>query len=207
MPKRLNVIAHELKDHAPFTLCGAVTGIILMFLFKDVSAKSSETFFYLFHPAHVLLSAVVMSSMYIFHSKKVNLVSLLLIGFVGSVAVGTLSDSLIPLVGEKLLGLHPEAHIGFIEGWYIVNPAALLGIAIAYFWPRTKITHAGHILLSTWASAFHMLMALDGHLTMSKLVVSFIFLFLAVWLPCCCTDILFPLLFAKSDVETCHCHH
>ncbi len=42
----------------------------------------------------------------------------------------------------------------------------------------------------------------------------FVILFIAVWLPCCISDIVFPLLFVKSDltlVESCvckvHAHH
>ena len=46
-----------------------------------------------------------------------------------------------------------------------------------------------------------MLMALGGQFTVLKMAGSFVFLFLAVWLPCCFSDIIFPLLFIKSDIE------
>ena len=120
-------------------------------------------------------------------------------GYFGSVGIATLSDCVIPYIGESLLNLPNRAvHLGFIEKWWLVNPLAGLGIAIACYWPRTKFPHAGHVLLSTWASLFHMTMALGDAFTLYTLMVIPVFLFLAVWIPCCTSDIVFPLLFAKK---------
>jgi len=211
MQKKLTTILTELKTHAPFTLFGAFTGIVCMLLFKNLQQQTGHTVFYVFHPAHVLLSAMVTASMFELHAKRPKFFVVLLIGFFGSIGIATLSDSLIPYVGELLLGMHvhvhthehtsfaEHAHIGFIEGWYIVIPAAIAGVLIAYFRPKTKFPHAGHVLLSTWASSFHMLMAMGGQLSLWKAAGSFAFLFLAVWLPCCISDIIFPLLFVNTD--------
>lgn len=209
--EKIKNIAVELKSHAPFTLFGALTGIILMLLFRNIQQQMSQRLFYVFHPAHVILSAMVTAAMFELYSKKRKFLIVLLVGFFGSLGIATLSDSLIPYVGELLLGMHvhihahehtgfvERAHIGFIEGWQIVIPAAIIGVLIAYFKPKTKFPHAGHVLLSTWASSFHILMAMGGQLTAWKAMGSFGFLFLAVWLPCCISDIVFPLLFVKSS--------
>jgi len=93
---------------------------------------------------------------------------------------------------------HREAHIGFIEKWWLVNPLALLGIAGGYFRPATRFPHAGHVLLSTWASLFHITMALGTEVNAATMILIAVFLFLAVWLPCCTSDIVFPLLWAKE---------
>ena len=93
---------------------------------------------------------------------------------------------------------HRAPHFGFIEHGAVIIPLAGIGIAIAYVWPRTKFPHAGHVLISTWASLFHMIMAVGKPLGIMQLAASFIFLFLAVWLPCCVSDIVFPLLFVNS---------
>ncbi len=219
MRQRFAIILHELESHAPFTLFGAFTGIVCMLLFKNLEHETSRRVFYVLHPGHVFLSAIVISSMFQFHTKRSKLIAVLLIGFFGSLGIGTLSDSLIPYIGEVLLdmridahahenaGFVEQAHIGFIEGWYIVIPAAIAGVLIALFKPRTKVPHAGHVLLSTWASSFHMLMAMDGQLSVLKAVGSFGFLFLAVLLPCCFSDIVFPLLFVKSSDDLSHIHH
>jgi len=95
-------------------------------------------------------------------------------------------------------------HVGFIEKWWLVSGLAIIGITIAYFKPSTKFPHAGHVLLSTWASLFHILMAIGGSLTWISYAGVFIFLFIAVWVPCCISDIVFPLLFVKEDTRS-HC--
>jgi len=188
-----------------------------MVLFKNLSHDTSRAVFYVFHPGHVLLSAIVIASMFQLHAGRGRLITVILIGFLGSIVIGTLSDSLIPFVGEVVLGMPihahehgsfaEEAHIGFIEGWYVVIPAAIVGVAIALIKPKTKFPHAGHVLLSTWASSFHMLMAMGGQISVFKAVGSFGFLFLAVLVPCCFSDIVFPLLFVKSDADLSCCHH
>ena len=204
--KKIKNIVVELKNHAPFTLFGAFTGIVLMLLFKNIEHQTSEGLFYVFHPAHVLLSAMVTASMFKLYARKTNFFVVLLIGYIGSIGIATVSDSLIPYAGEVLLGLDAHSHIGFIEGWYVVNPAAILGVLIAWFWPKTKFPHSGHVLLSTWASSLHILMALGGGMSITMAIVIFIFLFLAVWLPCCVSDIVFPLLFVRGE-HVPHSHH
>ncbi len=202
MPKQ---ILKELRDHAPFTLFGAITGIIVMYLSQTLSPKASYSIFYTLHPIHVLLSALVTASMYKInkcgHIKgKCNLWILLMIGYIGSIGIATTSDSLIPYLGEVLLHMPNRGlHIGFIEKWWLVNPLAIAGVVIAYFWPKTTFPHAGHVLLRTWTSLFHIIMATGEILSVLSYVTIFLFLFLAVWIPCCVSDIVFPLLFVKES--------
>jgi len=131
---------------------------------------------------------------------KCNLWILLIIGYIGSIGIATISDSLIPYLGEVLLHMPNRGlHIGFIEKWWLVNPLAIAGVVIAYFWPKTTFPHAGHVLLSTWASLFHIMMAKGETLSVLSYITIFLFLFLAVWIPCCVSDIVFPLLFVKES--------
>ncbi|MBN2211471.1 MAG: hypothetical protein JW709_08770 [Sedimentisphaerales bacterium] len=237
----------ELKAHAPFTLFGSLLGVIFMLSLRHVlSGHRGEIMFNIFHPAHVLLSALVTTALFRIHSKKTGFIVLLIVGWVGSVGVATISDSVIPYAGELILGfkvnphahggehaheaasineherhdddaadlMHtedhtkPGIHIGFIESWYIVNPAAILGVLLAMAWPHTKFPHAGHVLLSIWASLSHILIAIGSEVSIGQWVGIFLFLFLAVWLPCCFSDIVFPMLLIKdpSQRPTC-CHH
>ncbi len=200
----LKQVSKELKNHAPFTIFGALTGIILMIFFHNLPSKTSYNIFYILHPIHVLLSALVTASMYELHKYgrvkgRGKLWILLIIGYSGSIGIATVSDSIIPFVGEILLGLpHRRIHLGFIEKWWLVNPLAIIGITIACLRPTTKFPHFGHVLLSTWASLFHIIMAIDQTLNWFSYLVVFFFLFIAVWLPCCVSDIAFPLLFVKD---------
>jgi hypothetical protein len=235
--KKIYLILSELKNHSPFTLFGALTGIVCMLLFKNSGAETSHRMFQIFHPSHVVLSAMVTASLFMLHKNKTTFLTILIIGYFGSIGVATLSDCVLPFFGESLLGVAipvhyhpheeeamsegplkqtdppepehegPKIHLGFIEEWYIVNPAAILGVLIAFFLPRTKFPHAGHVLISTWASSFHVLMNTHRELTTLILVGMFIVLFIAVWLPCCFSDIVFPLLFVKSETNLIHSHH
>lgn len=205
-------ILHELKDHAPFTFLGAITGIVMMIFFRRVPHEIAYDIFYVLHPMHVLLSAVVTTSMYMIYRcggkrDSCRFWEVILIGYFGSVGIATLSDCVIPYVGEVLLHLpNRGAHLGFIEEWWIVNPLAFLGIVIAYFMPTTKLPHSGHVLVSTWASLFHMIMALGFTVDFSTYFVLFVFLFISVWAPCCVSDIVFPLLFVRGEAgERCGC--
>ncbi|MCK5226327.1 MAG: hypothetical protein KAQ89_06375 [Planctomycetes bacterium] len=229
-------ISSELKAHAPFTIFGAFTGIICMLLFKNIGYQTSEKLFTIFHPSHVILSAMVTASLFKLRKKKTNFLTVLLVGYIGSIGIATLSDSVIPFFGESILGVsvpahseHHEAektaieeehhklnehdenimhriHIGFIEDWYIVNPAAIIGVLLAFFLPSTKFPHAAHVLISTWASSFHVLMNTHSDISIITFVGIFIVLFLAVWLPCCVSDIVFPMLFVKSGEKPLHSH-
>jgi len=198
----LKLIYSELKIHSPFTILGALTGIVIIVIcsFITIPANLSYNIFYTLHPIHVLLSALVTASMYELHaSKKCTIWILILIGYCGSVGIATLSDCIIPYLGEVLLDLPNRGiHLGFIEEWWLVNPLAFLGIAIAYYNPTTKFPHAGHVLLSTWASLFHIIMSLGDTLAWFSYLVIFFFLFFSVWIPCCISDIAFPLLFTKK---------
>jgi hypothetical protein len=197
----LGQVSRELRHHAPFTLFGAVTGIAVMLASYSIPFQASYTIFYVLHPIHILLSAIVTSSMYKLHARgKSGLWLVVPIGYAGSVGIATLSDSIIPYWGEALLNLpNRGVHLGFIEEYWLVNPLALVGVGFAYLRPTTKFPHAGHVLLSTWASLFHIIMALGGSIEWILLIPVFLFLFVAVWLPCCLSDIVFPLLFVKKE--------
>jgi len=203
-------ISKELKIHTPFTIFGAITGILIMVSFKKMPLNISYNIFYILHPIHVVLSALVTASMYELHTckrisgkcirGKCNLWVLLIIGYIGSIGIATISDSVIPYLAETILKMPNRGiHLGFIEKWWLVNPLAIIGALIACFKPATKFPHAGHVLLSTWASLFHIIMAMGaGVIYWFVYAAIFIFLFFAVWIPCCISDIVFPLLFVKN---------
>lgn len=216
----------ELKGHLPFTVFGAVLGISFMLFFRKVGDSGAYILFSIFHPGHVILSAIVTTSMFRVHAFRKHFITILIIGYLGSVGIATVSDIIMPHIGSELLGLNMPAHaelhhedpaaddepghnqeqsegihFGFIEEWYLVNPAALIGILIGYFLPHTKFPHSGHILVSTWASSAYLLMRVYAEINISAVFEIFVILFLSVWIPCIISDIIFPLVFVKPDIE------
>jgi len=204
-------ITNELKRHAPFTAFGALTGIIIMavIVLGNVPSGISQTVFYTLHPIHVVLSALVTTAMYTRY-RKAKIWLAILIGWTGSIGIATISDAVIPYLGGALLHVEMGFHVPFvetakmpfieIEKWKIVNFAALVGIAIGYWKHMTKLPHAGHVLLSTWASLFYFT-AFGIANWIPLLPFVFLFLFLAVWIPCCTSDIAYPLLFVGKEQE------
>lgn len=191
----LRRVALELKAHAPFTMLGTMSGIVIMAVLVVTHAPRSlsAALFWTLHPAHVLLSALVSAAMFTRHGRR-TLLGIVVVGYVGSVGIATLSDCVIPYVGESLLGLSNRGiHLGLVEKWWLVNPLAAVGILLGWFWPHTELPHFGHVLLSTWASLFHLTMAMDGEYGVFRYAAAAVFLFLAVWIPCCTSDIVFPL--------------
>jgi len=180
----LKIIIRELKEHIPFAIFGAFTGIIIMVILYNFPIKFSYNVFYTLHPLHVLLSAYTTAAMYKLNSnpeQKNRIWMMILVGYFGSIGIATLSDSLIPYLGEVLLNLPNRGiHIGFIEKWWLVNPLALIGIAIAYFKQTTKIPHAGHVLLSTWASLSHIFFLL---LSIALMLIIILYFCLNKYLP------------------------
>ena len=204
----LKRIAWQLAEHAPFTAVGAVAGIIVMIIiyFFNVPRDISSALFYTLHPLHIVLSALATTAIYRQH-KRGKLWVTILIGYTGSIGIATLSDIIIPYLGGSALNIPMEFHLPFIETtkipfigiekWIIVNAAAAIGIAIAYWKPVTRLPHMGHVLLSTWASLFSFT-AFGIANWIPLLPFIFLFLFLAVWLPCCISDIVYPLLWVRE---------
>jgi hypothetical protein len=223
--EKLKLIGLELKNHSPFTLIGAVTGILLMLAGQKWFQGQAETLFSVFHPLHVLLSAMVTAALFEVHRKAKNFFIILIIGVVGSIGIATLSDCILPFFGETILGAaipkHADLHAHGSEPEALQNVhehtegcvhddepvpethehSEDCGHPLLHIRPRTHLPHASHVLLSTWASSAHMLMNTHADMTAMLLLGMFIVLFLAVWLPCCVSDIIFPLLFAGSGAE------
>lgn len=213
----LKRIGLELLHHVPFTAMGAVIGIAAMAAVSllNTPVNVSEALFYTFHPLHVVFSATVTTAIYR-KQKKHRLWLVIIVGYVGSVGIATLSDAIIPYLEGRSLQIAMEFHLPFLEteimpffgipGWIMVNAAAVIGIAIGFFKLNTRFPHMGHVLLSTWASLFGFT-AFGTADWLPLLPVIFVFLFLAVWIPCCISDIVFPLLWVGGEHAHDHAHH
>lgn len=197
-------IVRELKEHIPFTALGALAGIAVMVavVLGHVPAHVSEATFEALHPLHVLLSALVTTAMYRRY-KRGKIWAAALIGWTGAITIGTLSDAMIPYLGGILLGAQMEFHVPFIEHWWI-SLVALAGVAIGYWRGSTRIPHFGHVLLSTWASLFY-ITAFGAADWIPLLPFIFLILFIAVWIPCCMSDVVYPLLFVRTVPADHHC--
>lgn len=226
-----NRLSKELKVHFPFTAFSAAAGIVIVAIITiflssiqtldgddlnttddheqghleaDISSESRELF-HVFHPIHVLFSASATTAMFWRFDKR--LVRAVLVGFTGSIAICGVSDIFMPYIGGSLTGMEMELHICIIDHPEIVVPFAIFGvilglIAADVFFDRmaTLTSHSSHVFISTMASILYL--TSYGFLNwMSKIFPVFLIVVLAVLIPCCTSDIIFPLLFAKEEIH------
>ena len=195
---QLRHIAVELKKHAPFTALGAAVGVVLMAVVTLAGLDPEVHYhaFHVLHPTHMLLTSIVTAAIFRLYSGGVR--GSIAVGFLGAVPICTLSDILLPYVGGVLLGAEMELHVCVLEHPWFVIPPALGGAAIGALTGRwTKCPHAAHLLISTSASLFY-LMAFGVADWLIRFPIVFAVLFMAVWIPCCTSDIVFPILFARK---------
>lgn len=204
MSERFKHICMELAHHLPFTTFSVIAGMIIVALLtacieKNKLIEISEQMFHIFHPVHVLFSASATTAMFWLHEKK--LIKTILIGFFGSVLICGLSDAVIPYLGGALLRTEMEFHICLIQHPHFIIPFALfgilLGITSAEIIKRSFIySHSIHVIVSAMASMLY-LTSFGFYNWLSFVFPVFIILLLGVFLPCCISDIVFPLCFTK----------
>lgn len=203
------VILNELRRQTPYTFLATAAGMVVVILIVLATGGRTSrvlvSYYFGMHVAHVFFAAIATTSMYCYFSEmnhqKNNSWSILAVGYLGSVGIATMTDALIPYVAERMMSLpYATPHLGLIEIWWLVHPAALTGIAIGYLWPQAKVSHVLHVVISTVATLLHMKMAMEpGVLTLGIYIGVFADIFFAVWLPDTLCDVVIPLLFVKSN--------
>ncbi|MCH7850973.1 MAG: hypothetical protein IH845_05005 [Nanoarchaeota archaeon] len=197
MNKRETVF-HELKEHLPFTFVISliVGGIVAwIFLVDATLIKYSEEFFDVLHPVHILFSAAATSAIYYKYCK--NLFQSIIIGIFGAILVGTISDVLFPYISGNLFLLNTSFHLPIFEVPFLILGVALVGSVAGIYFGGFKLSHNLHVLLSILASLFYLL-AFSFEISLIAIFLISLILFLFVFIPCCISDIVFPILFLKK---------
>ncbi|MBU1997710.1 MAG: hypothetical protein KKF78_11240 [Candidatus Omnitrophica bacterium] len=159
----------ELINHLPFSIFGVVSGIIMIGLLTFVAIVSggegllkhaSGELFHVFHPVHVLLSAVATTAMYWKHER--SLWKAIIIGLLGSILICGLSDTVFPILGGIILGADMHIHICLFEHSLLVLPFAILGIVVGLTIGNTlerptEYSHSMHVFVSSAASILYLL--------------------------------------------------
>ncbi|MFH1429323.1 MAG: hypothetical protein ABIH39_06220, partial [Candidatus Margulisiibacteriota bacterium] len=159
----------------------------------------SGDLFHIFHPVHMLFSATATTAMFWRHDRR--LIKAIVIGLIGAIGVCGVSDIILPFVAGLLLGAKMHLHICIIAHPAIVIPFALTGV-FAGLLVRTETnigtisSHSAHVLVSSMASLLY-LISYGVTDWMESIGYVFLFVIAAVMIPCCFSDIIFPLLFAK----------
>ncbi|MCD5390641.1 hypothetical protein LR007_02100 [candidate division NPL-UPA2 bacterium] len=207
MREHLHHLREELGEHLPYTIFSVAVGLgilgMLTFVAELLGAKMAEPahgLFHVFHPLHMLFSAAATTAMFWRHERKV--IKAVVIGFLGAVGVCGMSDILIPYISGWLLGVEMELHICIIKHPMVILPFTAMGIFLGLVastgtHKSTIFSHAGHVLVSSMASILY-LVSYGLSEWMHVIGLVFIYMVLAVIIPCCTSDIAFPLLLTEK---------
>jgi len=129
-----------------------------------------------------------------------------IVGVVGAIVIGTLSDVLLPWVGGNLFLLGTGFHLPIFESPLLILGVGVAGALFGIYVGMFRVTHLLHVLLSVFASLFYLL-AFSGVMSVWVVLgISFI-VFLVVYIPCCISDIVFPILFIREPCKDCGYYH
>jgi hypothetical protein len=194
----MKTLVSELKNHVPFTALASSLALIIMlslhFSYSDFLITQSEVLFHIFHPVHILFSAIVTTA--IFYKYKQSAYKSIGIGFIGSVGVCSISDIIIPYLGGVILGTEISFHFCLIEHPLFVLIASFTGISLGLIIKKTIFSHSMHVLISTMASLLYLIKY--GFVWYQAILQTFIIVFIAVIVPCCTSDVIFPVLASKK---------
>jgi len=212
----------ELREHVPFSVSAVAIGLIVAGAIcilgfgsegqapakalhdhagGDRLANPAELFFHLFHPAHMLFSAAATAAM--FHRYENKPVKAVVTGLIGAIGVCGVSDIAAPHVSLLILGVKTPWHICVWEHPTLVLPFAAVGVLVGIAAARsvvrsTIISHSLHVFASTMASIFYMVGPLGIIAWINEIGKVFGFVVLAVVVPCCVSDIVFPMLMSRA---------
>lgn len=208
-------ILNELREHLPYTLLAAVIGVAGMALINFEAAltnrqailpEATEGLFHTFHFTHLLVSAIATTAMFWRHDRQV--MKALWVGFFGTVLLCGASDVVFPFAGGWWLGVPMEFHLCIAEHPWWVLPFVLTGIGVGFVLPpiqrSTIFSHALHVILSSSATMLY-LISFGAADWLRFIGLVFVLLVAAVMIPCCTSDIIFPLLFTEEERP--HPHH
>jgi len=205
----------ELVCHLPYAILSVAFCLIILcflsyFTFNYhvapvVLKRSSSILFHGFHFIHILFS--VAGSLVTFYRFSSGLIKGILVGVFSALIFCPLSDAMMPYLAGKILGVNMEFHFCLQNELHNVLPFVFIGIINGLAMGTVNkerlhtysfIVHFLHILISAFASMFYLVSygMIDWY---ARIGMVFIFLVIAVVIPCILSDIIAPMTFARVE--------
>lgn len=169
----------------------------------NATRKGAHMLFHSFHFLHIVFAAT--GTLITFYRYSKNILMGLIVGLMCSTTFCTLSDAVIPYLSGTILGVNMHFHLCFISELQNVVPFLVVGLLNGFVMGRyhrgshgfySVFSHFIHILISSFASTFY-LVAHGLPDWYSKIGVIFLFLIVAVVIPCTLSDVVVPMAFAR----------
>lgn len=208
----ISLVNVELMCHLPYAVFSVSISIILAGLFGyfATSAKGMELAHHLFHGFHYLhLLFAGTGVVLMFRKYSKNIFACFLVGMIVPSIFCTLSDAVIPFLSGKMMSLDMHFHWCFRDHINTVLPFLGVGVINGMIMSSHKqeqdggyliTSHFLHILISSMASILYLISFGFVHIWESVGVV-FVFLLVAVLVPCTLSDVVVPLIFARSGIN------
>lgn len=202
----------ELLCHLPYAIFSVAFGLTILsfvtyFSFGDsveIAQKKADILFHSFHFMHIIFAAT--GTLITFFRFSKNIVKAVLLGIFSPMIFCTLSDSILPYIGGKLLGIPMHFHLCFVTELPNILPFLFVGIINGFVmsrhngsrqWLYAISSHATHIVVSSLASIFYLVA--HGATEWYRIIGAiFVFLIFAVVVPCTLSDVVAPILFARA---------
>lgn len=216
--KGSSALRRELLEHAPFSVSSVAIGLVCAGVLSyiapiptavghaghDHDGQAGYSLFHLFHPVHMFFSAAATTAMFWRYDQRAF--KAMLVGLFGAIVVCGVSDILFPHCSLLYLGRKPPLHVCVVEHPELVLPFAVIGMLVGLGAARTVanstlFSHSLHVLASTMASIFYLIAPFGRVEWFGELGRIFVLVTVAVMIPCCLSDIVFPLLMTKHARE------
>lgn len=205
-------LSGEIMCHLPQAVFSVALALIVLSLVTYFSAgilpkiacKSAHMLFHSFHFMHIVFATTGTVVTFCRFSK--NILKTVLIGIICPLIFCTLSDVIIPYIGGRLLGVSMHFHICFVSELANIMPFMLIGLingfAISKHPEVTRgsyaaFSHGVHIFVSSLASSFYLVSHGFTHWYL-QIGMVFLFLVIAVVVPCTLSDIVVPIAYARA---------
>lgn len=206
-----HTVWQELMCHFPYAVFSVAFALTLIsFITKPGSPsdagllRQAHILFHNFHFMHIVFAAAGTMITFLRYSKKIWFG--VLIGILSPAVFCILSDVILPYLGGRMLGVDMHWHVCFITEMHNVIPflfiGILTGIALSYHGSEQQgyyslFSHFFHILVSSIASTLYLVS--HGFTNWyDSIGYVFVFLIIAVVIPCTCSDVLVPMVFARA---------
>lgn len=193
-------VRSEAAHHLPFSVSAVAIGLAGVGLLCFLAPTSDlRPLFHLSHPVHMLFSAAATTAMFARHGR--GMLRAAAVGLVGAIGICGLSDIAMPHASLWFFGVQAEWHLCILEHPAMVLSFAAAGVAVGLAAAKTVanstfFSHSLHVLASTVASTIYLVRELGWPSWVDSIGAVFPCIVLAVMLPCCLSDIAFPLLVA-----------
>jgi hypothetical protein len=163
-------------------------------LLKQNLILYAVSLFYIAHPLHLLFSSIVSSAIFYNHTKKIF--PAIIVSIFVSLFIGTLSDSILPYLGSLLFEIPISFHLPAIESPILIFGASIVGASFGIAIRKTKLPHFLHVFISVFASLLY-IFAYSTNFSTLTIFLIFIITSVSVIVPCCLSDIVFPMIFQR----------